>query len=69
MLEQTSYLNAGTEGPCRRQPPRRSTTGSTLELTQGRCGPVYFEALKALAAQLRAAYAQVLGADAGGASR
>jgi len=61
VLERLSYLNAGTEGPL----PRRAAVAAhrriDLETDGGRCGRTYFDELMALAARLRAAYAQVLG--------
>jgi L-cysteine/cystine lyase len=63
VLEQTSYLNAGTEGPLPRAAAEAVHHRIDLELAQGRSGPVYFEALKGLAEQSRVCYAQVLGAE------
>ncbi|MDQ6606281.1 MAG: aminotransferase class V-fold PLP-dependent enzyme [Actinomycetota bacterium] len=64
VLEQTSYLNAGTEGPLPQATAEAVHRRIDSEVGQGRCGPAYFEALKDLAAQVRAAYAQVIGAEA-----
>jgi selenocysteine lyase/cysteine desulfurase len=63
VLEHSSYLNAGTEGPL---PLRAADTVHAridLEVGQGRAGKPYFEALMELAGDLRAGYAKVLGCD------
>ena len=62
VLEEKSYLNAGTEGPLPRAAADAARAELDRELAGGRCGPVYFEALKGLAEQSRAGYASVLGA-------
>jgi L-cysteine/cystine lyase len=62
VFEQASYLNAGTEGPLPTAAAEVVHSRIDSELTHGRCGPVYFEALKNLAAEVRAAYAEVIGA-------
>jgi L-cysteine/cystine lyase len=63
VLEQVSYLNAGTEGPVPWQAADATHRRVDRELTAGRCGRAYFDELMALAAGLRAAYARVLGAE------
>ncbi len=65
VLEHKSYLNAGTEGPLPKAAADAVHSRIDAEVAQGRCGQDYFEALIGLAAQLRAAYAQVLGAEPG----
>ena len=64
MLERTSYLNAGTEGPLPRQAADAVRERIAVELESGRCGADYMTAIKELAAELRQGYARVLGADA-----
>jgi L-cysteine/cystine lyase len=64
VLERNSYLNAGTEGPLPRAAAEAVRERIELEVTQGRAGRPYFEALMGLAGQLRAGYAKVLGCDA-----
>jgi len=63
VLASYAYLNAGTDGPI----PQAATDAvreRMLEDTeQGRIRPAYFEATRALAASVRAGYAEVLGAD------
>ena len=61
VLEQLSYLNAGTEGPVPRRAADAVRSRMELEVTKGRCGRPYFEELVGLAAQGRAGYARVLG--------
>ncbi|PZS14095.1 MAG: aminotransferase V [Solirubrobacterales bacterium] len=63
VLERLSYLNAGTEGPVPRRAAEAVKQRVELEATAGRCGHEYFDALMELAAQLRGAYAGVLGCD------
>ena len=64
VLEHLAYMNAGTEGPVPRRAAEAATERIELESTAGRCGRDYFDALMALAAGLRAAYAGVLGCAA-----
>jgi L-cysteine/cystine lyase len=64
VFERLSYLNAGTEGPLPRQAAEAAHDRIDLEVTQGRCGRPYFEALMELAGRARERYAEVLGADA-----
>jgi selenocysteine lyase/cysteine desulfurase len=63
VFERLSYLNAGTEGPV----PWRAATEVHRRLdqdvSQGRCGPDYFNDLMEMAGRLRAGYAGVLGCD------
>jgi L-cysteine/cystine lyase len=63
VFERTAYLNAGTEGPVPRAAAEAVKARVELEAFEGRCGRPYFEGVKELAAQLRAGYARVLGAD------
>ena len=62
VLRTLSYLNAGTEGPLPQAAVDAVHARIDLEALGGRCGPVYFEALKSQAEGLRAAYASVIGA-------
>lgn len=64
VFERLSYLNAGTEGPVPRRAAEAAHSRIDLEVTHGRCGRAYFEALMELAARSRAGYAELLGADA-----
>jgi L-cysteine/cystine lyase len=64
VLERMSYLNAGTEGPLPRQVVDVVGERIELEARDGRTGRPYFDSLMALAADLRAGYADVLGCDA-----
>lgn len=64
VLERLSYLNAGTEGPLPRQAVETVTERIRFEAENGRAGRTYFDAVKALASELRSGYAAVLGADA-----
>ncbi len=63
VFERAAYLNAGTEGPLPRAAAQAVHERIEAELAGGRCGRPYFNALMDLAAQLRAAYAGVLGCD------
>lgn len=63
VLQRTSYLNAGTEGPLPRQAAAAVKQRIELELTNGRSGKPYMTAVQDLAAELRAGYARVLGCD------
>jgi selenocysteine lyase/cysteine desulfurase len=63
VLEKLSYLNAGTEGPLPRQAAEAVRARIEEELTRGRSGKRYMESLVALAGELRAGYARVLGCD------
>jgi len=64
VFERLSYLNSGTEGPLSTRAADAARERIELELTDGRCGRVYFESLMELAASARAAYAGVLGCSA-----
>lgn len=61
VLEQFSYLNAGTEGPVPRRAAAAVQSRMELETIRGRCGRPYFEELKSLASRSRASYAALLG--------
>jgi L-cysteine/cystine lyase len=61
VFERLSYLNAGTEGPLPRRAGEAVRLRIDLEVTQGRCGRSYIDEVMALADQVRAAYAEVLG--------
>jgi L-cysteine/cystine lyase len=63
VLEHRSYLNAGTEGPLPRRAAEAVRARIEFELDRGRSGKLYMTTIQELAAELRAAYAQVLGAD------
>jgi len=62
VLERLAYLNAGTEGPVPARAAEAARRRLDAEVTGGRCGRPYFEALIGLAGRLRAGYARVLGA-------
>jgi L-cysteine/cystine lyase len=64
VFERLSYLNSGTEGPLSRRAGDAARDRIELEVSQGRCGRPYFEALMDLAASARAGYASVLGCAA-----
>lgn len=64
VMERCAYLNAGTEGPLPSAALAAVRDRIELEVSRGRCGRPYFDALIGLAAQLRGAYAQVLGCEA-----
>jgi selenocysteine lyase/cysteine desulfurase len=61
VLEQLSYLNAGTEGPVPRRAAEAVQHRMELETAGGRCGRPYFEELISLASRTRAGYAALLG--------
>lgn len=63
VLERLSYLNAGTEGPVPRAAAEAVHRRIDFETDQGRCGRAYFESVKGMAEELRAAYAGVIGCD------
>jgi L-cysteine/cystine lyase len=63
VLERVAYLNAGTEGPVPRRAADAVHRRVELETTQGRSGRAYFDGLMEVAADLRAAYAEVLGCE------
>jgi selenocysteine lyase/cysteine desulfurase len=61
VLERVSYLNAGTEGPLPRRAAEAVHRRIDLEMSGGRCGRPYFDALMEMAGELRAGYAELLG--------
>ncbi len=63
VLERLAYLNAGTEGPVPRRAAEAVHRQIDVETGEGRCGRPYFEQLIGLAADARAGYARVLGAE------
>lgn len=63
VLERVSYLNAGTEGPLPRQAAEAVRERIEAEVAGGRAGKAYIESVRALAGDLRAGYARVLGCD------
>jgi L-cysteine/cystine lyase len=63
VLERLRYLNAGTEGPVPAAAAQAASARIEREAAGGRSGHEYFEELMALATDLRARYAGVLGAD------
>ena len=64
VLERLAYLNAGTEGPIPRRAVEAVSRRVEEEARDGRSGRAYIEAVMAIADQMRAAYAGVLGAGA-----
>ncbi len=65
VLSRMAYLNAGTEGPMPQAAEDAVRARVHADLTEGRIGPAYFEALMELARRARASYAAVLGAEPG----
>lgn len=63
VLERTSYLNAGTEGPVPRRASQEVRERMELDLTRGRCGRPYIDELMGMASRLRSGYAHLLGCD------
>ncbi|MHB1837211.1 MAG: aminotransferase class V-fold PLP-dependent enzyme, partial [Solirubrobacteraceae bacterium] len=63
VLERLSYLNAGTEGPLPRRAAEAVRERIDLELSGGRAGRDYIDAIRELAASLRAGYARFFGCD------
>ncbi|MGH2871613.1 MAG: aminotransferase class V-fold PLP-dependent enzyme [Solirubrobacteraceae bacterium] len=63
VFERLSYLNAGTEGPLPRRAAQAVRERIDAELSAGRAGRDYIDAIRALAGGLRAGYARVLGCD------
>jgi L-cysteine/cystine lyase len=63
VLTRASYLNAGTEGPLSQRAADAVSERIAAELTGGRAGKAYMEAVRGLAGDLRAGYAGVLGCD------
>jgi selenocysteine lyase/cysteine desulfurase len=62
VLERIAYLNAGTDGPIARVAAKAAATELAAELEDGRIYS-HFERRRALAADLRAGYAGVLGCE------
>ncbi len=63
VLSKVSYLNAGTEGPLPQRAADAVRDRIEAELTGGRAGKAYIEAIRGLAGDLRAGYARALGCD------
>src|SRR5690349_3636806 len=63
VLERLSYLNAGTEGPVPRAAAEVVHKRIDVEVESGRCGRPYFDEVMGLATDLRAGYAEVIGAE------
>jgi L-cysteine/cystine lyase len=63
VFAKVSYLNAGTEGPLPQRAADAVRDRIEAELTGGRAGKAYMEALRGLAGDLRAGYARVLGCE------
>lgn len=63
VLERVSYLNAGTEGPLPQRARDAVKARIDAEVTAGRAGRAYIDAVRELAAELRAGYARALGCD------
>jgi L-cysteine/cystine lyase len=63
VLERHAYLNAGTEGPVPRAAVDAVRERVELDASEGRSGRGYFERVRELAGEVRAAYAGVLGCD------
>lgn len=61
VFERLSYLNAGTEGPVPKQAADAARDRIALDVTQGRCGPTYFDDVMEKAKDLRSGCAEVLG--------
>lgn len=64
VLERLAFLNAGTDGPIPRRAAAAASERVERELVDGRAGRPHFEALLALAGELREALAGLLGCDA-----
>jgi L-cysteine/cystine lyase len=63
VLENCSYLNAGTEGPVPSAAVEAVSERVEKDATDGRAGRAYFNEVMALANGARRAYAELLGAD------
>jgi L-cysteine/cystine lyase len=61
VFERVAYMNAGTEGPVPEQAAEAVRRRIDLDVSQGRCGPAYFDQVIEGADRLRAGYAEVLG--------
>src|SRR3954451_22896002 len=68
ILERVAYLNAGTDGPVPRAAPEAASRELAGELEEGRA-TTHFERRFALQDELRAGYAELLGAQAGDVAR
>jgi L-cysteine/cystine lyase len=64
VLEHAAYLNAGTNGPLPRAAVEAAQAWLARDLEQGRSGMPYIEELLALREQVRAGFAEVVGASA-----
>ena len=62
-LERIAYLNAGTVGPLARPVADALVDGVQRDLADGRSGMPFFETMLAARAELRAAFARLVGAD------
>jgi selenocysteine lyase/cysteine desulfurase len=65
VLGRLAYLNAGTEGPVPQRAVEAVRRRVELEAAGGRSGRPYFEAVMALASDLRGRYAELLGCTPG----
>jgi L-cysteine/cystine lyase len=63
VLETVAYLNAGTFGPLAEPVARAQQESLARDLAHGRSGLPYFEEAMALRAELRAAFASLVGAE------
>jgi L-cysteine/cystine lyase len=63
VLETVAYLNAGTFGPLAEPVARAQAESLDRDLAQGRSGLAYLEETMTLRAELRAAFASLVGAD------
>ncbi len=63
VLETIAYLNAGTFGPLAEPVARAQAESLEHDLVRGRSGLDYFEETMALRAELRGAFASLVGAD------
>lgn len=64
VLARYAYLNAGTEGPVPQAAVDAVRARILSDAEEGRIGPAYFKQNQELAASVRAAYAEVIGAEA-----
>jgi selenocysteine lyase/cysteine desulfurase len=64
ILERIAYLNAGTDGPVPAVAVEAARAALAAQLDDGRYGP-HFEARREALEELRAAYARLLGCEAG----
>jgi selenocysteine lyase/cysteine desulfurase len=63
VLERRAYLNAGSSGPLARATVEAVVEQARADLERGRSGTAYIDAVLALRAEARTAFAAVLGAD------